>query len=284
MLIFDAPDGTRLAYRRVGGDGEPLVVLPGGPMHAAAYLGDLGGLSAHHPLVLLDPRGTGDSAVPREPATYRCDRQVGDVEALRAHLGIERLSLVAHSAGATLALLYAARHPDRVGRLVLIAPSPRPVGLEITDADRREVAQRRRGEPWFPDAFAAFERVWAGRAADDDWAAIAPFSYGRWDAARAERASQAGHRNPEATAGYYGEGAFAPEAVRSALGRLRAPVLLIAGEHDVGLPPGRAAEYAGLFARGELAVQPGAGHFPWLDDPGWLSETIAAALRADPAG
>ncbi|GGQ74246.1 alpha/beta fold hydrolase [Couchioplanes azureus] len=277
--FFYAPDGTRLACHHAGGPGEPLIVLPGGPMHAAAYLGDLGGLSAYHPLALPDLRGTGDSAVPADPETYRCDRQVGDVEALRVHLGLERPSLVAHSAGATLALLYAARHPDRVGRLVLVTPSPRPVGLAIADADRREVAERRRGEPWFPEAFAAFERIWAGQATPDDWAAIGPFSYGRDAAARSRRAREANHHHDEAAAAYYADGAFAPESVRAALGRLGAPVLLVAGELDVGLPPERAAAYAGLFPRAELAVQPGAGHFPWLDDPAWLTRRIAAFLR-----
>src|SRR4029450_2944157 len=45
----------------------PLVCLPGGPGRAADYLGDLGGLSAHRQLVLLDNRGTGASATPAAP-------------------------------------------------------------------------------------------------------------------------------------------------------------------------------------------------------------------------
>lgn len=55
-------------------------------------------------------------------------------------------------------------------------------------------------------------------------------------------------------------------------------MLLLAGEYDVGLPPPNAAEYAGLFERAELAVQPGAGRFPWLDDPAWFTQTLAAFL------
>jgi pimeloyl-ACP methyl ester carboxylesterase len=55
-------------------------------------------------------------------------------------------------------------------------------------------------------------------------------------------------------------------------------VLLLAGEYDVGLPPRNAAEYAGLFEHAELAVQPGAGHFPCLDDPAWFTGTLAAFL------
>ena len=279
MVTFDAADGTRLACHQAG-QGRPLLCLPGGPMQASAYLGGLGGLSAHRSLVLLDLRGTGASAVPADPATYRCDRQVGDVEALRAQLGLDRVDLLAHSAGAALALLYAARHPDRVGRLALLTPSPRPVGLEVTDLDRRQVAELRRGEPWFPDAVAALERIGSGEAADADWEAITPFTYGRWDAtAQAHHAREATQRNAEAAAIYYAAGALDPDATRAALANLEAPVLLVAGGYDVALPPDRAADYAALFPRAELAVQPGAGHFPWLDDPGRFVQVLAGFLR-----
>jgi pimeloyl-ACP methyl ester carboxylesterase len=279
VAIFDSADGTRLVYHQAG-EGRPLICLPGGPMQASAYLGDLGGLSAHRSLALLDLRGTGDSAIPADPASCRCDRQLEDVEALRMHLGLGRLDLAGHSAGATLALLYAARHPDRIDRLVLINPSPRPVGMEVTDLDRRQVAELRRGEPWFPDAYAAFERIWSGDATDADWKAIAPFTYGRWDAAsQAHHAREADEMNADAAAAYYSAGAIDPEAVRSALARLQARVLLVTGEYDVALPPKRAAEYAGLFARAELAVQPGSGHFPWLDDPEWFVQTLAGFLH-----
>ncbi|MFY9579029.1 MAG: hypothetical protein WAQ33_06870 [Gaiellaceae bacterium] len=38
----------------------------------------------------------------------------------------------------------------------------------------------------------------------------------------------------------------------------------------------RGTEYAGLFEHPDLAVQPGAGHFPWLDDTAWFTRTLAA--------
>lgn len=274
-MDFDAPDGTRLAYHQLG-DGEPLVCLPGGPMLASACLGDLGGLSAHRSLMSLDLRGTGDSATPADPASYRCDRQVADVEALRVRLGRDRIDLLGHSAGGSLAVLYAASHPDRVGRVVLVCPSPRVVALEITNADRRQVAELRGGEAWFPDALAAFERIWAGAPTDADFTAIAPFFHGRWDAERqAHAAWEDGLRNTDAAAAYYADGALSPEATRSAIAALQAPVLLIAGEYDLALPPTRAAEYAGLFGHAELAVAPGSSHSPWLDDPTWFARTVA---------
>jgi pimeloyl-ACP methyl ester carboxylesterase len=54
--------------------------------------------------------------------------------------------------------------------------------------------------------------------------------------------------------------------------------LLLAAEYDVGLPPRNAAGYAGLFEHADVAVQPGAGHFPCLDDPPWFTRTLAAFL------
>jgi pimeloyl-ACP methyl ester carboxylesterase len=195
------------------------------------------------------------------------------------HLGLDRIDLLGHSAGGALALLYAARHPDRVGRLVLLNPSPRVVGLEITDLDRRRVAELRRGEAWFQDAFAALERIWSGQATAADWTAIAPFTYGRWDAvSQAHLAREASQTKADAAAIYYSAGALDPEATSASLARLGAPVLLVAGEYDVALPPTCAAEYAGLFGQGELAVQPGGGHYPWLDDPEWLVQTLAGFL------
>ena len=83
MPSFTSYDGAELAFH-VDGDGPAIVCLPGGPMQASAYLDDLGGLSAHRSLLLLDLRGTGASELPAQPASYRCDRLVDGVEPLRA--------------------------------------------------------------------------------------------------------------------------------------------------------------------------------------------------------
>lgn len=278
MDTYSAPDGTELAYRASGG-GVPLICLPGGPMQDSAYLGDLGGLSAHRQLVMVDPRGTGRSATPRDVASYRCDRLVDDVEALRLHLGLDRLDLLAHSGGTNLAVLYATRYPDRVGALALIAPSPFAVGIETTGAARREAALLRKDEPWFPAAFAMLEEIVAGKATDEHWKAVEPFRYGRWDAAAQEhQAAQEGRRNLAAAAAFGAEGAFDPDATRAALAVFGAPVLVLGGEVDLNSIPSVVAEFAGLFPKAELVVQPGAGHFPWLDDADGFVRTAATFL------
>jgi proline iminopeptidase len=278
MPNFSAPDGTDLAYH-VFGEGIPVICLPGGPMQDSVYLGELGGLSAHRQLIMVDPRGTGESAKPEDVTSYRCDRLVDDVEALREHLGLDRLDLLAHSGGANLAVLYAARHPERIGKLVLITPSTFAVGIAATGQARLETAKLRKDEPWFGEAFAALERIAAGQATDDTWKAIEPFRYGRWDpAAHAHQAAQDGHRNEEAAAAFGAEGAFDPGATRAALAALNAPVLLLAGQFDLNPIPSVAAEFAELFPNAELVVQSEAGHIPWLDDPDRFVATIATFL------
>ena len=279
MPAFSAADGTELAYH-VHGEGLPLVCVPGGPMRASAYLGDLGGLSAHRQLIMLDLRGTGGSAIPEDPGSYRCDRLVNDVAALQDHLGLGRCDLLGHSAGGNIAVQYAARYPGRVSKLALITPSARSAGLEPGTEMRRQIVKLRRNEPWFAGAVAAFERIADGANSDDDWEAIAPFFYGRWDAA-AEAHSAAGETqtNEVAAGGFGAEGAFDPAATRAALAAFGAPVLVLAGSVDLQWPPQVLADFAALFPAARFVVQPGAGHYPWLDDAGRFIPAVTAFLN-----
>ena len=95
MPAFTTSDGSERTVTVLGAPAEPVVVLPGGPLQQSRYLGNLGGLDARRELVVLE--------LPHR----RVDQIVPDVEALREHLGRETLDVVAHSAGANLAMLYA---------------------------------------------------------------------------------------------------------------------------------------------------------------------------------
>jgi pimeloyl-ACP methyl ester carboxylesterase len=274
MPTFSAPDGTQLAYRVIG-NGDPVVCLPGGPTDSR-YLGDLGGLSTRRQLIVVDLRGTGQSAIPEDTSSYRCDRLVDDVEALREHLGLPRMDLLGHSAGTNIATQYAARYPKNVSKLALISPSTRAVGIAITAETRRELAQLRKNEPWFPAAFAALAAITEGTGSD--WEAITPFFCGRWDAAAQKHHSASQPSNKDAVALFATEGAFTPQATRAALARCEAPVLLLTGEFDVNSPPRSAAEFAGLFPDATFVVQSRAAHYPWIDDADRFVATTAAFL------
>lgn len=278
MPEFTSYDGTRIGYGTQG-DGPPLVCLPGGPGRSREYLGDLGGLSKSRRLIMPDTRGTGESADAADPLSYRCDRLAGDVEALRAHLGLERMDLLAHSALGNLGILYAAAHPERVAHLVLLTPSLAALGVLVPGEQWDAAIARRSGQPWYPAALAALEKAAAG---DDSMATrrgYMPLIYGRWDeTAQAHVDLGISERARAVRANFAADGAFGPAVTREALGRLAAPVLVYAGELDPHLTPQTAAEGAPLFPKATVTVQPGAGHFPWLDDPAYFTAAINAFL------
>jgi pimeloyl-ACP methyl ester carboxylesterase len=198
-----------------------------------------------------------------------------------AHLGLERLDLLGHSAGANLAVRYAADHPDRVARLVLVTPSVFAVGIETEVEDRLATARLRSGEPWYPQAREALLAVNEGRATPEAWQALTPLWYGRWDeTARARHAAEAAERNQEAAAVHMSEGALTPARTRRDLAALRAPVLILAGEVDVAAPPRAMRQLATLFPHAEVVTLPGAGHMPWRDDADRFVEATAAFLDA----
>lgn len=275
-------DGTELAYRVTGdGGAPPLVCLPGGPGRAAAYLEDLGGLGAHRTLIPPDTRGSGASAMPADLATCRVDRLVADVEALRGHLGLETFDLLGHSAGGSLAQLYAAAHPERLRRLVLVTPSFASIGLP-SDTGAEEVLRSRAAEPWYARALPAYRAVKAARSfgeAAPHRLAFEPLMYGRWDAAaRAHAAADPAQRSLPVSEAFYAGYAPDTEALAARLARLAAPVLLLAGEHDLWPTAAAAARAAGVFPDAELTVLPGAGHYPWLDDAAAFAAAVTGFL------
>jgi pimeloyl-ACP methyl ester carboxylesterase len=278
MGNFASYDGLDLAYRAAG-DGPPLVCLPGGPGRAAEYLGDLGGLDSSRKLILLDPRGVGRSSDPADSATFRVDRLVQDVEALRVHLGLEQMDLLAHSAGANLALLYAAAYPERVSRLILVTPG---LGLIGVDGDEEEFAaalEQSAAEPWYPAARAALERIFNGDLSVEAFRASRPLFYGRWDGtAQAHATVGVADRHQAARLGYFAGLDLDPSAIRTALTKLSAPVLLLVGEADPMVTPTMARDAAQAFADARVVVQPEAGHFPWVDDPGGFAAAVSAFL------
>jgi len=278
MPSFASYDGTEIAYR-LRGDGPPLVCLPGGPGRAAGYLGDLGGLDRSRRLVLLDPRGVGLSADPADPATFRVDRLTGDVESLRAHLGLDRMDLLAHSAGAVLATLYAAAYPQHLSRLILVTPGLAAAGVEGTEEEFRAALARRAAEPWYPAALAALEKIMAGDLSMEAFRASRPFFYGRWDqAAQAHATAGVSERHQAAREGFFAGATIDPPATRAALTKLTAPVLLYAGDLDPMVTPAMVRAAAPLFGDAAVAVQPGAAHFPWVDDPAAFAAAVGPFL------
>jgi pimeloyl-ACP methyl ester carboxylesterase len=255
MPRFASYDGLALHYDVVG-EGEPLLVLPGGPGMDARYLGDLGGLGTCRRLIRFDGRAAGRSDVPRDRSTVSFTRQADDVEALRRHLGLERVDVLAHSAGSLTAQEFAVRRPGRVRRLVLVTPIGR-AGRDIDRAELAAVRAGRAGEPWYPAAAAAL----AGDLSSPiTQARLVPFHWHRWTRERRDEYDPAhANRLPWLRESFYA-GTAAP-------GPVLAPVLVLAGASDgmIGTAPARVVAAAHPDSR--LEIMSGSGHRPWVEEP-----------------
>ena len=112
--------GIRLHYV-VAGSGPLLVVSAPGWGTGSLYLQrGLAPLQAHHTLLFIDPRGSGESARPSDPAKMSAADMADDIEHLRQYLGLPTIALLGHSDGASIALDYAERYPATLSTLVFV--------------------------------------------------------------------------------------------------------------------------------------------------------------------
>jgi pimeloyl-ACP methyl ester carboxylesterase len=264
---FIGPDGTPLAYHVIG-DGPPVVCMPGGPGRAAAYLEDLGGLGDDYRLIELDAPGTGDSGRPTDPTAYGFPSLARALEGLRVELGLDRMILLGHSAGALVAEIYAAEHPDRLDALVLVTPAGWLHGADRSDAD--QIQRRRSNESWYADARATLDGKDDGDPATTRRRTLAfrPFMYGAWNERQQAHAAAADHeQDADAEAGYWQPDQVDLVALRSQLSDLDVPTLVVAGAVDAVTGVDAARAVAAGLANARLTVLDDGGHFPWVDRP-----------------
>ncbi|MFO0585618.1 MAG: alpha/beta fold hydrolase [Anaeromyxobacter sp.] len=127
---FAPVNGLRLYYEVHGPErGTPLVLLHGGdPAIETTWATALPLLARTHRVIAFDQQGHGRTADADRPFSF--EGSADDTAALLEHLGIARADLVGFSNGATIALEVAARHPERVRRVVFISGMVKRDGLQ----------------------------------------------------------------------------------------------------------------------------------------------------------
>jgi pimeloyl-ACP methyl ester carboxylesterase len=281
LVRVETADGATIAVH-VLGSGPPLICLPGGPGRASAYLENLASLTDERTLLRVDLRGTGLSPLPEDRDSLAFHRLADDIEVIREARGLETIDLLAHSAGCFVALAYAAAHPDRLSRLVLVTPSGRQFG-EV-ESDIAAIRASRSGEPWYAEAAAIAEELEfapAHRKSRFD-PGLRAFGYARWDErARAHADSTDSQMSMRAMA------AFAPDPVSAAslnlVERLRAvtaPALIVVGSLDgiTGVKAGHIV--AGMLPSATVVELPDTAHYPWIESPEAFRETVLSFLEA----
>lgn len=115
-------------YVETHGSGRPVILLHGGLMSGEMFGPILPALTGTRQVITVDLQGHGRTADVDRPLTP--ESMADDVAALIAHLDLDRPDLVGYSLGGGVALNVAARHPDAIGRLVLISVYVRSDALD----------------------------------------------------------------------------------------------------------------------------------------------------------
>lgn len=257
-------DGVRVFYRRVPGEGTPVVYCHGNPTHGEDWLPFLerGG-----PAVAIDMPGWGRSDKP-DPARFDYS-MYGLSEFLGkclAELEVERRKLVVHDWG-SLALIDAQRRPELVEKLVVLNAVPLLPGYRW-----HLIAQiwRRRGLGELSNATAtkALTAFTLRLARGDRTPMPTEFVDMVWHnfdkGTRAAVLALYRHADPDRLATAGGD-----------LGKLACPALVVWGDRDPYLPTKFGSAYASALPGAKLQVVERAGHWPWIDDARVVDDVLA---------
>ena len=255
--------GLRLHVRETGPPAAAAVILMHGFGASLHTWEDWArGLESDWRVIRFDLPGAGLTG-PDPTADYRDERGEQILLALMDQLGLARASVVGHSMGGRLAWRFAADHPERVTKLVLVAPdgfaSPGfeygkapevPAALGLMRNALPRALMRMNLEPAYANPQALTDET-IDRYHD---LLLAPGVRG----ALLDRLKQTRLRDPQPL-----------------LARIQAPTLLIWGEQDAMIPLSNSADYLKALPGARLVSLPGVGHLPQEERP----DAALAALR-----
>lgn len=242
----------------------PVIAVNGGPglSHAYMLMNDLWQQIAQNRLVIFyDQRGTGASQHMQPGASQDMDAQVADLEAVRAHFGLQKAAFVGDSYGGLLVMAYAAAHPEHVDRLVL-SDSAAPAWKDIVHLLPQT----------FPDIEEQDAEIAKRLAADPDAVARAQlrnhfrmifYSPEKRDAYMARM----GDLGYQPAVGEAVGKATANLDLTSALPKFSFPVLVITGRYDMNVAPLTAWRMAHAIPGAQFVIFEKSSHLPSYEEP-----------------
>jgi proline iminopeptidase len=272
-------DSARLYYRVMGRGPDTIIAIHGGPgLDHESIANDFAVLAAKHTVIFYDQRGGGKSTLPKDTSTLVAARQVQDLEELRRHFRIARMTLVAHSYGPLLAASYALAHPDRVKRMVFFGPVPprqgdfwqrfsKSLGARL-DSDQRarmSEAAKRMIDPALSEAEnrQACRDYWAiglrpRLAEPEKTTSLVKSDLCATDVAGIRYGNRTGNR---VIMGSYGDW-----DLRAKLRTLTVPTLVVHGEEE-SIPMDLVEEWVTSMPNAKLMKVPRAAHFTYAERP-----------------
>lgn len=278
-------NNVEISYTVSGNGPAVLVQGPGWGPDSRLYQHTLKFLEASYTLVYVDPRGTGDAAPIAELSQLSSDLLADDLDALRQHLGLNKIVLLGHAHGGFIAMKYALKYPTRLAQLILVDCVLLP-NLEDDTRAVNENLQRhpRRKDPAWEAALARFKNEYEARSAE---------------ALRENLQTTAilflGYASPSQRAAFekaLGETKFSishfNQYLRSDLlhydlngqeTRIAVPTLLLYGVYDPYFIRASARRLHFAIRNSKLELFERGGHYPWLEEPQHFAEVVKIFLN-----
>ena len=268
--------GVTIWYEvRGDGPGTPMIVANGGPGFDHSYLlcGDVWDrLAKGRKVVLYDQRGNGRSSELKDGQPCGLAEQIDDLEALRAHLGYDKIDLLGHSWGGYLVMAYAARHPERIAHLMIVdsaAPKIQDTVFLFKNVYPETTARE--------DALAFAVELGDQKAVAADLNAYMSMLFYTAEAREAfmARSSSFVYRQKVNKAVWDDLQRF---DLNPELPRFAFPTLVVTGRYDFNVAPSVAWSIHHAIPGSQYAVFEKSGHLPFCEQPDQFLGTIDAFL------
>ncbi|MHC4871483.1 MAG: alpha/beta fold hydrolase [Planctomycetota bacterium] len=277
-LFFDViSDGVK-----IGPDGAPqikpaIIALHGGP--GCEHLGikpSVEMLGEFAQVIMLDQRGSGFSEAVPETEELSMEIMSADVEALRLHLGLEKINLLGISYGGMLALDYALRYQEALQTLI----------LEVTAPSREFIDQAKETVNSLSDESLreAADKVLNGTFSDDDdlkatLAALTPLYSQQGSPDETAAALSKINLSCRIFRWFFG-GAVNDYDVRDRLHEVKVPALIIGGENDWICPAAQSQVLFEKLPNSKLAIIEDGKHMLFNEQKEEVAELVRDFLAA----
>jgi pimeloyl-ACP methyl ester carboxylesterase len=248
---------TTIAYRRTG-EGPPLLLLHGAEADHSQFNAFGALLAPHFTVIAYDQRDSGETRNP--PSLYGPAELADDAGALITALGHQRAHVFGTSLGGVIAQLLAARHPDRIDRLVL-ASTFRP-GLQLSAINPEE----------FPKIAALRSKL------PESSAELAQYFYTRDYLAAHPEVADRFKGNKRTAEQKQRRGAILSQPIAFSYSAITAPTLVLAGAEDRLIPPDHTLSLAREIAGARTAEIAGIGHVGTIQNPAAIAREVQAFL------
>ncbi len=260
-------NGTQLYYKILG-NGEPIVVLHGGPgLNHTYFLPQMAQLAQDYRLIFFDQRLSGLSSGDVDSTAISMQHFVEDVEGIRKTFQLGKMNLMAHSWGGVLAMWYAIEYPENLRSVILVntnaasselaLQAQRILGKRFTREDslkRAQIMQSQAFKNQEPQAFAElfrvnFRTVFYNRALADSLTLKLQPNF-------AANSSKLQYLLKD----------LANYDLQAELAKITCPTLLVHGDHDA-TPLDAIKKIHKHIHDSRLLVLKNCGHFPFIEIP-----------------